>query len=745
MYSDAARRQRVAGVAAAAILAWLMFAVAAARANPVSVTQSAITSPADPTFLLNQTSGTPQTVTISGTSNGTTGDSVDIDCYHDDGNAGASQATIATTAVSAAGNFSTGPVPVSSLLAQCRLRAVASGTTPTSGLGQFRGPRVVTATFTAGSYDFSLSAPQLTAGGAYSSAGDAGIGTSFLDDPSVFGQPNVNTFAAAGSFGNPALSGGGRPGVEVDGQPAYTPSQAKAASSGASTGLKTMSATASQDAATGDVTLTESEPLVACPGTQPPATNCAAFTDTGVTLNRTITQTSDGHVVFVTDRWSSTDGAAHTVNLLIANVQDFGRGAGGTSGVGYEFPGQAKFTEPKGSSTVSPVSAVPNSILVDSDTTADGSPLGARGAITYGQAPTGAFAFPNTVPDQGFDIPQTFTVPASGSVPLRFAYSAEFTLAGVQADARAAETKLDGAQIALTSPANGATTASTPVAVSGTFGAASGASSITVNGAPATISGSTFTVSVPLATGSNTITAVLSTGHGSSASTSETVTYAPPPPPPPPPPPAPPAIAPQATTGATGSTDFQRATVGGTLTPGTAPATYHFDWGVTSAYGHSTRPITVPASTTPQAVTALLTGLTPGTTYHYRLVVTSSVGAATGTDQSLRTAVVAPRRLTYGVSPSRDRRAPYQYTLSGRLLVPAGVLCHGSVAVLGKDGRRVVLRGSATVSRSCAYRLRVRLTSRQLHGHGTVTFTLTYRRATGFKGVATRTVKVRFG
>jgi len=60
-------------------------------------------------------------------------------------------------------------------------------------------------------------------------------------------------------------------------------------------------------------------------------------------------------------------------------------------------------------------------------------------------------------------------------------------------------------------------------------------------------------------------------------------------------------------------------TLTGTVT-GPAGTEYRFDYGTTVEYGHSTPVGTLPSASTGQPVTASVTGLTPGTTYHYRLV-----------------------------------------------------------------------------------------------------------------------------
>ncbi len=106
--------------------------------------------------------------------------------------------------------------------------------------------------------------------------------------------------------------------------------------------------------------------------------------DSGVQLHRDITTSDGGRVVTMTDTWSSTDGNAHSLDLLyddsvgvLTEPPDGERG--------YEFPGQTAFsTYPAGDTLPGPSSA-PGSILVRSNVTApDGDPNEADGAITFG-------------------------------------------------------------------------------------------------------------------------------------------------------------------------------------------------------------------------------------------------------------------------------------------------------------------------------------------------------------------------
>jgi len=76
------------------------------------------------------------------------------------------------------------------------------------------------------------------------------------------------------------------------------------------------------------------------------------------------------------------------------------------------------------------------------------------------------------------------------------------------------------------------------------------------------------------------------------------------------------------------------ATIAGTVNPNGLPTTYYFHWGNNTAYGNVVAPVSVPAQSTPLDVSAGLTGLSPGTTYHYQLVATNNAGTTLGADQT---------------------------------------------------------------------------------------------------------------
>ena len=93
---------------------------------------------------------------------------------------------------------------------------------------------------------------------------------------------------------------------------------------------------------------------------------------------------------------------------------------------------------------------------------------------------------------------------------------------------------------------------------------------------------------------------------------------------------------PVATTNAASAINHTTATLNGHLDPGDETVTdCHFEWGTSTSYGH-TAPCTPAAPFThPADVSADITGLAPGTTYHVRLDITGdTTGLVTGADQT---------------------------------------------------------------------------------------------------------------
>ncbi|HET6870780.1 MAG TPA: PKD domain-containing protein, partial [Solirubrobacteraceae bacterium] len=90
------------------------------------------------------------------------------------------------------------------------------------------------------------------------------------------------------------------------------------------------------------------------------------------------------------------------------------------------------------------------------------------------------------------------------------------------------------------------------------------------------------------------------------------------------------------------------ATVGAVVTGATR---YHVEWGPTTSYG-SAGPDLPTSGQGDQPVAAQLTGLSPASTYHWRIVATNGTSTAAGTDQTLSTSASGPApTATFTITP----------------------------------------------------------------------------------------------
>ena len=90
------------------------------------------------------------------------------------------------------------------------------------------------------------------------------------------------------------------------------------------------------------------------------------------------------------------------------------------------------------------------------------------------------------------------------------------------------------------------------------------------------------------------------------------------------------------------------ATLRATLDPRSLKTTFYFEWGTSSRYGQRTPDQSAEGSGS-RAVSAPIGGLSPYTTYHYRLVAVNAVGTTRGSNRSFRT-LRAPTGVQLGIS-----------------------------------------------------------------------------------------------
>ena len=114
------------------------------------------------------------------------------------------------------------------------------------------------------------------------------------------------------------------------------------------------------------------------------------------------------------------------------------------------------------------------------------------------------------------------------------------------------------------------------------------------------------------------------------------------------------AAAPTATTGPVTAVGPTTATVTGTVNPDGAATTWYVEYGTSTSYGSKTATSSAGSGTANVGVSAALTGLAAGTTYHYRVVATNSAGTSRGAD-GIFTTPPAPVAVT-GSATSVTRR-----------------------------------------------------------------------------------------
>ena len=427
-----------------------LFVLAFAPAASAAITSSQITSPTSPSYGIYDEES-PNTIAVSGTTSGgnPATDKVNLDCFY--GSGPKDKVLAEEVSLNPDGSFS---VPVANLKniddQVCRLRAVPSGAIP-ADLSPFSGPlmatgeRHETSKIASGPnagqpYDFYLHAQQQSAADDYASAGSCGLDDGYLFDSEL--NKSTTTFYCNDwfwyneNFENEAAST--RSEMRVDGADAYLPADADEINSEASSGFPTLTYSYSQDPLTGNLTIHESDPIVKCPEATFPATktSCPSFLSTGVRDERTIVQSNDGHLVTITDQYVSTDGQAHTLDLLPQNDQYFG-----SSGekIAYRFPGEGSFATHKDGESIAFSGETPAAVFAQVQGSPDGDTATGRGAIVFDHSASPATFNKVSIEESDFYFHQSAAVPAGGSTTLRFAYAQAYTSSEVEALVQQAE------------------------------------------------------------------------------------------------------------------------------------------------------------------------------------------------------------------------------------------------------------------------------------------------------------------
>ena len=173
--------------------------------------------------------------------------------------------------------------------------------------------------------------------------------------------------------------------------------------------------------------------------------------------------------------------------------------------------------------------------------------------------------------------------------------------------------------------------------------------------------------------------------------------------------------APQVVTGSASSVTTTAATLNGTVNPSSRATSWHFDYGTSTSYGKSTAVKDAGSGTSAVAVSAGITGLTGGRTYHFRLVATSDAGTSRGSDQTF-VASGAPAVTTKSVSSIKDSSAALNASVNANGQTTTVVFEYGtSTSYSGRTSAKSISGASTTnvsisatgLAPSTAYHVRV--------------------------------------
>jgi phosphodiesterase/alkaline phosphatase D-like protein len=171
--------------------------------------------------------------------------------------------------------------------------------------------------------------------------------------------------------------------------------------------------------------------------------------------------------------------------------------------------------------------------------------------------------------------------------------------------------------------------------------------------------------------------------------------------------------APTVSTGPATQLSTSGATLTGTVNPNGKKTTWYFQWGKSGSFTQQTKAETLAAGSTPQTVTATLTGLQPATVYQYRLVASHTSGATIdgSTELLMSYPTVRPYpTVTANTKPHHRRRLPAVFTTKGTITGPSWMpdqfACMGKVRIKFFKGHHRLRSKLVPVQSNCTFSAR---------------------------------------
>jgi hypothetical protein len=135
---------------------------------------------------------------------------------------------------------------------------------------------------------------------------------------------------------------------------------------------------------------------------------------------------------------------------------------------------------------------------------------------------------------------------------------------------------------------------------------------------------------------------------------------------------------PTAVTGPVSAVSYTSATFSGNANPNGLASTWYFQYGTSTSYGIDSPAHSGGSGTATFGVSEPVSGLTPGTTYHFRLVVKSSAGTSVGGDQSFKTAIESPSVTLSSPTSVTDTSFTVRASLNAHGLVTIWYVAYGT-------------------------------------------------------------------